>query len=86
VLFKSQSWLTVTLRLETTPEQFTVTANPTSPTILSPGPYQDTIQIIGQNNTILVPVSLTVSSIAVTPQTLSFATLLEATTSRRVKT
>ncbi len=56
------------------PQTFTVTVNPTSPNILSPGTYQDTdFRIIGQNNTIVVPVTLTVSSIAVTPQTLSFA-------------
>jgi len=73
VLFKSQSWLTITPSTGTTPEQFLVTANPTSPTLLLPGPYQDTIQIIGQNNTVLVPVTLTVSSIAAAPQTLSFA-------------
>jgi uncharacterized protein (TIGR03437 family) len=73
VLFKSQLWLTITPSTGTTPQTFTVTANPTSPTILSPGTYQDTIQIIGQNNTILVPVTLTVGAIAVTPQTLTFA-------------
>jgi len=74
VLFPSQSWLTVTPSFGTTPQTFTVTANPTSPTILSPGTYQDTnFRIEGPNNTIVVPVTLTVSSIAVAPQTLSFA-------------
>jgi uncharacterized protein (TIGR03437 family) len=73
-LFPSQSWLTVTPSIGTTPQTFTVTANPTSPTILSPGTYQDTnFRIVSQNNTIIVPVALTVSSIAVAPQTLSFA-------------
>jgi len=73
-LFPSQTWLTVTPSTGTTPQTFTVTANPTSPTLLSPGTYQDTnFRIIGLNNTIVVPVTLTVSSIAVTPQTLSFA-------------
>jgi uncharacterized protein (TIGR03437 family) len=74
VLFPSQSWLTVTPSFGTTPQTFTVTANPTSPTILSPGTYQDTnFRIEGPNNTVIVPVTLTVSSIAVAPQTLSFA-------------
>ena len=73
-LFPSQSWLTVTPPTGTTPQTFTVTVNPTSPNILSPGTYQDTdFRIIGPNNTIVVPVTLTVSSIAVAPQTLSFA-------------
>src|SRR5580700_6629728 len=73
-LFPSQSWLTVTPSVGTTPQTFTVTANPTNPTILSPGTYQDTnFRIISQNNTVVVPVTLTVSSVAVTPQTLSFA-------------
>jgi uncharacterized protein (TIGR03437 family) len=78
VLFPSQTWLTVNPGSATvsgtTPQTFTVTANPAFPTILSPGTYQDTnFRIIGQNNTVVVPVTLTVSSIAVTPQTLSFA-------------
>jgi uncharacterized protein (TIGR03437 family) len=73
-LFPSQSWLTVTPSTGTTGQSFTVTANPTSPVILSPGTYQDTdFRIIGPNNTVVVPVTLTVSSIAVAPQTLSFA-------------
>jgi uncharacterized protein (TIGR03437 family) len=73
-LFPSQTWLTVTPLTGTTPQTFTVTVNPTSPAILSPGTYQDTdFRIIGQNNTIIVPVTLTVSSIAVAPQTLVFA-------------
>src|SRR5580692_5532365 len=38
-LFPSQSWLTVTPSVGTTPQTFTVTANPTNPTILSPGTY-----------------------------------------------
>src|SRR5580700_2218376 len=58
-LFKSQSWLTITPSIGTTPQTFTVTANPTSPAILSPGTYQDSIQVISQNNTVVVPVTLT---------------------------
>jgi uncharacterized protein (TIGR03437 family) len=55
-----------------------VTANPTNPSVLSPGTYTDTnfriINLNSQtNNTVTVPVTFTVSSIAVTPQTLSFA-------------
>ena len=70
-LFPSQSWLTVTPLTGTSGQTFTVTANPTG---LSPGTYQDTnFRIIGQNNTVVVPVTLTVSSIAVAPQTLSYA-------------
>lgn len=73
----SQTWLTVTPSSGTTPQQFTVTANPTSPSLLSPGTYQDTnFRIINLNNTgntVTIPVTFTVSSIAVTPQSLTFA-------------
>src|ERR1700722_574444 len=67
----SQSWLTVSPSVATTPQQFTVTANPAG---LTPGVYQDAnFRVIGPNNTVTVPVTFTVSSIAVTPQSLSFA-------------
>jgi uncharacterized protein (TIGR03437 family) len=82
-LFPSQSWLMVTPSTGTTGQSFTVTANPTSPVILSPGTYQDTdFRIIGPNNTVVVPVTLTVSSIAVAPQTLSFAYTLGSNASQ----
>jgi uncharacterized protein (TIGR03437 family) len=70
-LFPSQSWLTVTPQVGVTPLQVTVTANPAG---LSPGTYQDTrFQVESTSNTVLVPVTFTVSSIAVAPASLSFA-------------
>jgi trimeric autotransporter adhesin len=73
----SQSWLTVTPSSGTTPQQFTVTANPTSPSVLSTGTYQDTnfrvINLDNTSNTVTIPVTFTVGPISVTPQSLNFA-------------
>jgi len=72
-LIPSQTWLTVSPSLGVTPLQVTVTANPAG---LTAGTYQDTkFQVEGGNpeSIVLVPVTFTVSSIAVAPASLSFA-------------
>src|SRR5580693_5506738 len=59
---QSQTWLTVSPQVGTTPLQVTVTANPAG---LSAGTYQASVQVESTNNTVAVPVTFTVSSIAV---------------------
>ncbi len=69
----SQSWLTVSLSPSggLTPVQVTVTANPAG---LGAGTYTDNnFRILTSTQTITVPVSFTVGSITVSPQSLSFA-------------
>ncbi|HXB72074.1 MAG TPA: IPT/TIG domain-containing protein [Candidatus Acidoferrales bacterium] len=75
------NWLTVNPQtgtiLGTAPSAVTVTADPTG---LQPGTYGAQIQIfVGATASLTVPVSLTVSSIGASPQSLQFTTVLGST-------
>jgi hypothetical protein len=73
------SWLTVNPQTGTTPSAVTVTADPTG---LSAGNFGGQITIfIGSTVAATVPVSLTVSSLAASPQSLQFTTTAGATPS-----
>jgi trimeric autotransporter adhesin len=72
-VFPSQSWLTVSLSPSNgvTPVVATVTANPTG---LTAGTYTDNnFRVITSTQTLFIPVTFTVGSITVTPQSLTFA-------------
>ncbi len=70
-VFPSQSWLSVSPSSGTTPLQVTVTANPAG---LSASTYMDNnFKVVTATQTILVPVTFTVSALGVSPQSIGFA-------------
>lgn len=77
-------WLAITPQTGSTPSAVTVTADPAG---LNPGSYSAHISIfVGSAVTLTVPVSLTVSSIAVSPQLLQFTTVFGSTPQAQILT
>lgn len=72
-VFPNAPWLKVNPQSGTTPSAVTVTADPSSPTSLTPGTYNSTLSVFGGSSSVSVQVSFTVTTIGVNPQSLQFA-------------